>query len=160
MKTKEFVETAKELGYTTSTHMDNIKVSLEPIGGAELKIFDIARVSTTRTHLIDTSFVEFQKLSKHNQDELFDLLVEYARTPIEERKDEERFVIKSKFSRHYAGACIDNYLWEADGDIYLSENPWGFKTSFTKKEIEVIKEKYQVSLDDFELIEEEKWGND
>lgn len=154
MKTREFIKKTKEMGFVTRKQGGGLVVQTKD------KFNTIAYVSRTVRHIVNISFYETLSLEAKKREELFLIIVGYANTPIEERKDEERFVIKSKFSRHYAGACIDNYLWEADGGIYLSENPWGFKTSFTKKEIEVIKEKYQVSLDDFELIEEEKWGND
>lgn len=150
MKTREFVEEIKKMGFAVIEE-DNWVIAKTSCDG-----YTLAIVVKKEMYIVDTSFYRATKLNGVEREKLFDLFTEYARTPLGEREDEQRFVIRSKFTQHYAKAF--NYLWEDEGKLYLAGLPvWeNAKTSFTKKEIEAIKEKYQVSLDDFELIEEER----
>lgn len=132
MKTSEFIEKVK---------------ALEFVGGIEKKRYErfreykncltvvsenntvIAAVSTDVEFLVGTRFYTFYSLNVEQRKQLFDLLTEYAATPISERRDK---TIEEK-AREYMKecmndnlnfySCVDNLLFNAGNDreseIYL-----------------------------------------
>lgn len=85
--------------------------------------------------------------------EMFEACLELAKTPLEERVEEKKYLLKHKFLETPGF----NYLNEADCYFLADKNDENdYKTHFTLKEIEEIKKKHNTSLDDFEIIEVEK----
>lgn len=84
MKTKEFIRKVGELGF--KAHKGVMQIDIVSDG------LTVAIVSTKRIHVIN-SFC-FVDVEWKNQDKLFDLIVEYAKTPIEERKEEKYYLVK------------------------------------------------------------------
>ena len=91
--------------------------------------FIVAGVYTDQMHVM--TFYSHEKLLLTNVDKLFHLLVEYAETPPDEREEEKKFYLEHK--------------WE--------------NKKFTRKEIEEIIEKFDVSWKDFTAVEEKDKGN-
>lgn len=77
-----------------------------------------------------------------------------AETPLDKREPEKRYFLRHKFlitelSNERAYLVFKN-------DVYYAGLPIFFKkqeAQFTKKEIEEIKNKYDVTLEDFEMVE-------
>lgn len=82
--------------------------------------------------------------------------VEFAETPIKEREEEKKFYLKHRWmayeNENYLTLCFPT------GKYYLSHSTEnnGYKTTFTLKEIEEIKKKFDTDLADFELVEVEE----
>ncbi len=129
MKTKEFIKRVEELGYKVRKVYSQIEIMNQGL--------TVATVSTKRMYVIK-SFC-FVDVEWENQDKLFDLIIEYAKTPIDEREEEKSKIymiydwssecikILSKYkTKAFAkvvakdvlfGDCIDDYkLIEIDLD--------------------------------------------
>ncbi len=148
MKTKEFIKRVEDLGFKAHKGITMIDIDSEGL--------TIARVYTERTHVIN--FFSYVDVEWKNQDKLFDLLVEYARTPIEDREEEKKFYLKHRWMKpetifkNYLNHLIDKDEYRLDTK---TKNEF-INTQFTLKEIEEIKEKFDTDLADFELVEVEE----
>lgn len=145
MKTKEFIKRVKELGYDIEISEENVFIKRDG--------FIIVRISRISMYIMRmyTGFkVKYTK-------ELFDLCVEYARTPIEEREEEEKFYLQKmksfydeKYDEEYA------YLNVSINDDYFTLNNLiqnnFHKTQFTQKEIDKIKQEQHTDLSEFKQI--------
>lgn len=146
MKTKEFIKKVDELGFKA----DKIDTQIDIIANGLI----IAKVYTNRIYSINA--FNFINIEWKNQDKLFDLIVEYARTPIEDREEEKKVIIQHKYlvSKNFNPV---NLVWNKTKNIYrpvrcLFDNPT-YQAQFTLKEIEEIKKKLDTDLKDFELVE-------
>lgn len=157
MKTKEFIQKVKSLGLDVEYDYHSYEENLEVVLFNSL----IVNVSNDCEYEFDTNYPDFRKLSKKRKKDLFELLVEYSSTPIdereekiEEREEEKKYYLKHKFLTNGNAECYLNYTNEYD-DWILNDNTMheNYKTQFTKQEIEEIKQKFNTSLDDFEIIE-------
>lgn len=149
MKTKEFCEKVEKLGFRTM-HV-NAYIYIE-----NRMVDTCAMVNEYNCYEVNTDTGDFYDLKKETKEELFNLLVEYSSTPIEERKEEKKYYLKHRFVQNATGSFYMNYKTE-DKKYVLSDSleTDDYKTKFTKKEIEEIKQKFNTSLDDFEIIEVE-----
>lgn len=144
MKTNEFIKRVEELGFKVNRTVDQIDI----IG----RSFTIVRVYTNRMYAMNA--FTFINIEWRNQDKLFDLIVEYAKTPIEDREEEKKFYLRHRYFKsgndrqYFTFECVHRYP-------YLQRMPsrYKFMQQFTLKEIEDIKEKYNTDLTDFEMIE-------
>lgn len=147
MKTNEFIKKVEELGYKAR----KIFTQIDIISNG----FIIARVYTNRMYAMNA--FTFINIEWRNQEKLFDLIVEYVKTPIEDRKEETRFYLEHRYfrfdngSRKYLGMDLVKYK----PDLYSKITYRWVKNQFTKKEIDEIKEKFNTDLADFEMIEVE-----
>ena len=78
MKTSEFIKRVEDLGYLVTKQ--TTRYVIEKSVSEELENY-VADVDLRYRNTIRTNSVE--------NDELLDLIVEYARTPLEERKEQE-----------------------------------------------------------------------
>lgn len=105
------------------------------------------------------SFLELVKTEPEKAEKLFNLCVEFARTPINERAD-ERYYIKHKWISFYRLGKLEpaylNFLKEQSMyTLQGKENIDEYQTLFTLSEIEEIKEAKKSELKDYELVEAE-----
>ncbi|MDU3687566.1 MAG: hypothetical protein E7G18_02595 [Anaerococcus hydrogenalis] len=147
MKTKEFIKKVEELGYKAR----KIFTQIDIISNG----FIIARVYTNRMYAMNA--FTFINIEWRNQDKLFDLIVEYVKTPIEDRKEETRFYLEHRYFRFDNGSrkYLGMDLVKDKPDLYSKITYRWVKNQFTKKEIDEIKEKFNTDLADFEMIEVE-----
>lgn len=148
MKTKEFIKRVEELGFKAH----KIATQIDIIANG----FTIARVYTNRMYSMNA--FTFINVEWKNQDKLFDLIVEYAKTPIEDREEEKKFYLKHRYFKTVNG---DEKFFTIDGryeypDLQYKLSICQAIQQFTLKEIGEIKEKYDTDLSDFELIEVEE----
>ena len=142
MKTKEFIKRVKELGYDIEISEENVFIKRDG--------FIIARISRISMYImrIYTCFKV-----KHTK-ELFDLCTEYASTPIEEREEEKKFYLQ-KMKSFYDNEEIIFLNFDTEQNIYFisSKSQYKmFKTQFTQKEIDKIKEEQHTDLSEFKQI--------
>lgn len=153
MKTKEFIKRVEELGFEAW------------ISGSIAYVlkdgrYEVARIKTKRACAIDFFYLLNETLDKEISEKLFDIIVEYARTPIEDREEEKRFCLEHKNQRSVDGSALYFTIYISHNFLLvksqvISEN---LKQKFTLKEIKEIKEKYDIDLADFELVEVENEG--
>lgn len=124
---------------------------------------EIAFVGLDENFIIDTYNDLFETQEEEIKEKLFNILIEFAKTPIDEREEEKKYQYKLK----------GKYWWilkdfEVD-KIYLNfivseycKNPLllndcedlpSDKTIFTDKEIKEVAEKFDVDLEMFDKIE-------
>jgi len=133
MKTKEFIEKANKLGYNVN------KVGLGTKMFGKINRCTVALISEDYDNMVDLSYVH------HMNDELFDLIVSYAKTPISERKSVKKYFI------HVFRSQQDGYLTlvndKAEFGSRLEATSFSIKTRFTKKEIRQLKKREDIPLD-------------
>ena len=146
MKTKEFIKKVQELGFYTIDYESKISIVND--------VVKVAIIDKLIPMQISNYYYAYDQLCNEDKDKLFDLIVEYAKTPIEEREEEKKYYLRHRWMEGY----YTNYLYKR-GDYMslctLDLNP-EFKTQFTLKEIEEIKEKFDTDLSDFEMVEVEE----
>lgn len=82
MKTKYFIQKLEDFGFVANVDRGVIIIKNKNGNG-------LAALSKNNKYSLDTLFNSaFENLRDNEQKELFDLLVEYTRTPIEEREEE------------------------------------------------------------------------
>jgi hypothetical protein len=145
MKTKEFIRRAKELGFVAGRHLDG-NMAIFAKDGIIVFIDEYMRYGL----IMDTKHL------KCLTNELFDLCVEYARTPIEEREEEKFYLQKMKSFYEVADdeSCMFLNLDMEDNTHFLSgagQND-NCKTQFTQKEIDKIKQEQHTDLSEFKQI--------
>ncbi|MDU2648337.1 hypothetical protein [Anaerococcus vaginalis] len=145
MKTKEFIKRVEELGFGVKVYDSQIRILAND--------FIISVVYIGREYMINT--YKPVSLAFRNEDELFDLIIKYAKTPVDEREEEKKFYLKHRWMRTINGF---SRALKIDIDCGIADVGYicpslGYKNQFTKKEIEEIKEKFNTDLADFEEIE-------
>lgn len=152
MKTKEFIKRVKELGFEIIREVNHIDIIFNDL--------IVAGTYTAQMHVM--SFYCHEKSLSTNADKLLDLLVEYAKTPLDEREEEKKCFYRHKWAKTKNGNWLYMALRERPNISYLTlqgsnEDVFEYKVRFTLKEIEEIKEKYNTDLSDFEEKEVEEW---
>ena len=150
MKTKEFIKKVEELGFAINTE-ENYYVILNKI----LVCAEICRTSN-RVNL-------FHECLEKN--DLLKICVEYAQTPLTEREEEEKFYLQ-KMKTFYDNVYNEKGAFlnlDMSKDVFrtstMSEDDV-FKTKFTQKEIDKIKEEQHTDLSEFKQIPVEEIEND
>ena len=88
--------------------------------------------------------------------ELLKKVIELAETPLDEREEEKKYYIKHRFVNDYTTQKYFNFTETGVAILSNRLEGIGFKTKFTKEEIEELKEKFDTDFNDFEFIEVEE----
>lgn len=131
MKTKEFIEKVKAMGYKAENEGRVIFVA---------KNDDCIVLSVPNNH----QYVINCNYTNPAKPELFLLAVEYAKTPVEERKEEKKRYVKI-CDNPFGYLNIDTETNEMD--VETKEEDICIKTKFTDKEIEQLKQRDNIPLD-------------
>ena len=149
MRTKEFIKKVEELGF-------EVWISGSTAYVLKDERYTVARVKTKRACAIDFFYLLNERLDKEISEKLFDIIVEYAKTPIEDREEEKKFYLRHRYLVQ-AGDYTTAFLnYDINNDrlyVYTKVQTYSVKTQFTVKEMEEIKEKFDTDLKDFELVE-------
>lgn len=145
MKTKEFIEKVEELGYSVS----NTDYAEYLYNKGDL----LGLVQNNKQYKLTV----YDLFKEKNARELFNLCVEYARTPIKERGEEEKFYLQKMKSFYEVAddeSCMFLKLDMEDNTHFLSDVGQydNCKTQFTQKEIDKIKEEQHTDLSEFKQI--------
>ena len=145
MKTKEFIKKVEKLGYSIETDWPTIYIKCD---GCIL-----ARVDKATPYTINTKAAFEVK----NAEELFDLCVKYAKTPIEEREEKKKYhlYLKEKNREFYGSIYRYLTLHKTDNTFSLDVgiDTAGLTTEFTQEKIDWIKERFNTDLAEFEQVE-------
>lgn len=101
MTTNEFIKKVEELGYEIKKNTYFGMVCLDILNN---KGDRVASVNSQQPYDIYTSAM-FYLENEENQSKLFDLLVEYAKTPIEERVEQKKYLLLPKLEGLANGKC-------------------------------------------------------
>ena len=147
MKTKEFIKRVKELGYKVNKNGNEIVIMKYR--------FVVARTYTNKIYVV--TCCGFVNIGLGSESKLFDLIFEYAKTPIDEREEEKQYYLKHKYFKNWDNVqyFTFDYIHKC---AYVRSKLSTCKAmqQFTLKEIEEIKEKFNTDLSDFELVEVEE----
>ena len=95
MRYKEFKEEIEDWGrkhrYATEVTIEDSHTFVKV--GVHEASYIVAHISTRYTFVLGTNWHYVMKIEEHARGELLDILVELAKTPPEDRKDEKRFII-------------------------------------------------------------------
>ena len=152
MKTKEVIKELGKMNLRTQV-CDDFLVVINCCGEI------VAKVSLKRKFEIDTGFSAFKsKLTKFEQEKVFVLLTKLAETDPSEREEEKKYYLRHKWigrkspSGDYLNYCdyYDEYQMYSKGVGAL------YTPQFTQAEINEIKERFNTTLEDFEMVEVEE----
>lgn len=145
MKTKEFVKEVDKLGLEVQKYTNFIAI--------HYKGHQISYIYTDTKFYVGMTYEFSASLSEELQAKLYYLIDEYARTPLDERETQQKFYLK--FAPLGDRGCFNYLNYNSSLNcIRLNDchqTPM-CKTQFTQKEIDDIKEKFKVTLSDFEQI--------
>lgn len=130
MKTKDFIRCVKKLGLEVGTWQDEGDIYVK---GEYSEVY--ALVNENYVFSVDTSWSDFFVLENNIKYKLFKLLVEYASTPIEDRKEEKKYY----FYLNHISNCAENFLnYNVENeDWIISDNTetHNYKMKFTLTEL-------------------------
>jgi hypothetical protein len=127
-------------------------------------LYTIAQVGLDEEYIINTDDSMFNRLPKEFKKELFNILVEFVRTPVGERVEEKKYQYRLKEKYLWIsnrGSISNNFLnlnyGESKPYIILNDKGQviGYKTIFTDEEIQEVVDKFNVNLEMFDKIEVE-----
>ena len=154
IKTKEFIKRVEQLGYLVNEGHVDWQIS-RICKGQDLLV---ALVNKNNLCRISTDFGGWWDIPNEEKSKLLDIIVEFAKTPVEDRKEEKKFYLEHKYFKCTNGDSRYFQIYESNGTPWLNAmyTVMGYKKQFTLKEIEEIKKKFDTDLSDFELVEEEE----
>jgi hypothetical protein len=145
LTTKKFIKEVKAIGLVAKVGEGFILVE-------DSKGNNLAYIDTTIMYRFDTIYIDFEELSEFYRKRLFNLLVEYASTPIDEREEPQKFYLKFKTKT----SGLSHYLnyRKSYNSIELNDknSTNDYQTRFTQKEIDELKKKLGCTFSDFEQI--------
>lgn len=150
MKTVEFMNEIRELGLYFKDYRDMIFIYSD-IEQSKT----IACIYTDIYFSIDTVYREFERLEDHRKERLINLIIDYVKTPIEERKKEKKYYLRHKWLSYNGRQYLNLYINENECLIDTKHSYDNIKTQFTQAQIEDIKKKFNTNLEDFEMVEVE-----
>lgn len=112
----------------------------------------VAYVKNDERCQFSTAFNSFDNLLEPIQRKLIELIGMYARTLPDKREEPERFFLKFKIEIDDDCRYLNYYKEEDELTLDNSLETSSFQTLFTDKELEKLKEKFEVTLSDFEKI--------
>lgn len=146
MKTKELIKQVEELGYEVNIRNGEMRISW---CGKECVCIELEH---------QFGIYIYSRNLGNNAHRLFAICMEYAKTPIDEREKEKKYYLRKKELEFYE--ATDKYLnFQVEEKFFglLDESETdNYKTQFTQKEIDDIKERFNTDLEEFEQIEVEE----
>lgn len=140
MRTSEFVEILKNRGYEVVFRGSVIKI-LDRIDDCVENL--VAVVYLKDMHCIDMTWCGNLDMKESKRAELFDLVAEYASTPIAEREEEKRYRLKLINKTVHEGVSYLNEITSDGGKYFLSSNVQfvkNIRNVFTESELKDIDE--------------------
>lgn len=149
MRYSEFREYLKGTDFEVNEDSLKIQVNIDDIMYDKISMY--VKISKVACGKIILPF----SVEEPEEFELIKKSLELAETPLSEREDEKKYYLKHRFINSYLTRRYVN-LFKNEG-IILSDRHEDriYKTKFTRKEIEELKEKFDTDLKDFEIVEVE-----
>lgn len=135
MKTSEFIKEIKSMGVQVKELYDEIMIK-------DSEGCFVAMVSKVEFAVLSTDYRGFYRLDYNTKLRLLNLLIKYAKTPIEDREEEEKkYYLRHKGFKDYA-KYLNYRLRDKTFTINDKSNSNSHKTQFTQKEIDELPECY------------------
>ena len=149
MRTKAFVESMTKLGYKVSVGDCATQVLIKTGIVSQNKV---ATINEKEQNKVDMAFTGIGA-----SDEAFKLIMKYANTPVDKRKEEKKYYIK--VFKH----ANDSYLhimvgWTYDTpklDTLYSEDLITYRIAFNTEQIEQLKQREDIAVDWDKVVLEE-----
>lgn len=145
MLTKDFIKEVQELGLKTSE-----KLNVISIYDGDYQVFCVYK---NVLFSVNTAYAAFDDLSEELKEKLYSLIHKYISTPLDEREEPQKFYLR--FTALEDNDCFNYLNYNSKNDLLRlsdrSQSPM-FQTQFTQKEIDEIRERFKVTLSDFEQI--------
>lgn len=146
LTTKEFIKEVKAMRFVAKIRDEYILI-------ADLEGRYLAYIYTEVMYKFSILYDSFQELSESDRKRLFNLLVEYASTPPDEREEPQKFYLQFTTVINNGAAIFLNYNTTNDSlGLSTRGQTLRYQAQFTQKEIDDIKEKFGVTLSDFKQI--------
>lgn len=159
MKTKDFIKRVEELGFKVKHQITSGIYNISCFDEEDDLSYTCSTVSGDEIYIIKNDFISFATLNEKVKKNLFDLLVEYASTPIEEREEKKKYYLKHKWLAQFTldrKAFLNFNKTKKSYFLDTFESLIDYQTQFTQKEIDEIKEKFDTDLADFDIVEVEE----
>lgn len=128
---------------------------------------EVALVKLDENFAINTNNIWFEMLEEEIKGRIFEILVKFARTPVDEREEEKRYQYRLKEKNMWItdsapvplnieDCYLNLVLDEEKGDFIRLDNNLKceyYVYEFTDKEIKEVAEKFDVDLEMFDKIE-------
>lgn len=153
MKTKEFIKQVRSLGYEVDIRHGEMRISW---CGKECVCIELEH---------QFGIYIYSRNLGNNAHRLFVICMEYARMPVKTREEEEKFYLQ-KIRSFYDEFYRKDYSFlnfKPDGNyfcLHSTKEAYNFKTQFTQKEIDEIKEEQRTDLSEFKQIPVEEVENE
>lgn len=163
MKTKEFIEKVKKLGFGIEYYknpLSNVGLRCDyDLFTIYLEDKDLVEIWTNCRYAISTiSDGHSCFINGYDVEELYKLCFEYANTPVKDREEEKKFYLKHRYFE-IAGGGRGFFTIDKESELpflkYMTSSD-NYNQIFTLNETEEIKEKFDTDLSDFELVEVEE----
>ncbi len=143
LTTKKFIKEAEKLGFRFLQCTKDIEIYYEKN--------QVAYVCWYRRFYVGITY-EFRDLPKELQEKLFNLLVEYGRTPLDEREEPQKYYLKLIGSKCHN--CSYLKYGKVSESFYIEDKSYGdlFQTQFTDKELDEFRKRFGITFNDFERI--------
>lgn len=154
MTTNEFIKKAEELGYTVYRTESLLSVNFTIPDMISCCLLDLRIKQQYSLHIRPQNFL-YGTDNEEERKKLYDLAVEYDKTPIEEREKEKRYRVRWELSGVDKERAFLNK--DGEGNIFFFDDSEtaGFKTKFTDEEISEFPAWVKDMLDNGYLIKEE-----
>ena len=143
MKYKEFKEKIRSWGqkhdYETEVEINFNYVIVKTKSGIVFRTMAIIR--TDLTGALDTDWEFFRSIKVDARVELLSIIVEFAKTPPEDRKDEKRFIIPLPELTTSDGK--QQYLTHKDCKFFASRRDKDLRQTWKEEYLELIPEQYR-----------------
>lgn len=151
MRTKEFIKRVEELEFIA--YEDSNYWLIKNEYGS-----NVAHVNKTILSQMSTDYIQWDKVYNEDKEKLFDLLVEYAETPPEDREEIKKYFYKHNSMKTKGGNPTYLAIRQRPSISYpvlqgSSEDIFEYKVEFTDEEIKKEQKEHGISLDDFEKNE-------
>lgn len=133
MKTNRFIKEIKPMGFDVKD-LENVIVIIDSNEDF------IAKVSKKEVGVLATDFPHFYKLEHDRKLRLLDFLIEYAKTPIKDREEEEKYYLRQKGIGSWS--FLNYNIKSTEYSLSGNKDDYTYKTQFTQSEIDEMPECY------------------
>lgn len=158
LTTKKFIKEVEKLGLEVQKYTNFIAI--------HYKGHQISYIYTDTKFYVGMTYEFSASLSEELQEKLYNLIDKYTRTPLDKREEPQKYYLRFTALTEIGDCNYLNYC-ATEETIYLSNHITKIvaQTQFTQKEIDEIREKFKVTLCDFEQIpvkedEKKEWSEE
>lgn len=141
MRTKAFVESMTKLGYKVSVGACATQVLIKTGFTSQNKV---AAINEQEQNKVNTVFTGVRA-----SDEAFKLIMKYATTPVDKRKEEKKYYIKmfKHANDSYLHIMVGGAYEKPKLDTLYSEDLITYRIAFNTEQIEQLKQREDIAVD-------------